>query len=317
MVAGALSLQDAARVVVLRSRLIGRVLSGSGGMASLAVTEEAAAELLRGREGLSVAAVNGPLSVVVSGDTAALDVLGADCERDGVRFRRVDVDYASHCAQVERIERELLVELAGIAPVTGGVPFWSTVTGAVIDTSGLDAGYWFRNLRQPVRLSETVQALHASGHTVFVEVSPHPVLTGAVQDTVDDDRVLVVGSLRREREEERELLSSLGRLYAHGVPVDWSVVLGEGPLTALPTYAFQRRRYWPRVVVARGDVRGVGLSSPGHPLLGAGVALAGWGWVPVHRGAVRSGAAVACGPCGGGCGPRSGYCLGGDGGPGG
>ena len=80
---------------------------------------------------------------------------------------------------MERIERELLVELAGIAPVTGGVPFWSTVTGAVIDTSGLDVGYWFRNLRQTVRLSETVQALHGAGHTVFVEVSPHPVLTGA------------------------------------------------------------------------------------------------------------------------------------------
>ncbi|MFJ2444594.1 type I polyketide synthase, partial [Streptomyces sp. NPDC087658] len=274
VVAGALSLEDAARVVVLRSRLIGRELSGLGGMASLAAPEAQVAELLCDREGLAVAAVNGPASTVVAGDTAALDVLEVDCEREGVRFRRIDVDYASHSAHVERIETELLAELAGIVPVVGGVSFWSTVTAEVTDTAGLDAAYWYRNLRHTVRLSDTVRALYEAGHTVFVEVSPHPVLTGAVQDTVDDDRALVVGSLRRDRDEERELISSLGRLYAHGVPVDWSAFLGDGPTADLPTYAFQHRRYWPRVVAARGDVRGVGLSSPGHPLLGAAVALA-------------------------------------------
>ncbi|MFJ5105456.1 type I polyketide synthase, partial [Streptomyces sp. NPDC088554] len=274
VVAGALSLEDAARVVVLRSRLIGRELSGLGGMASLAVTQERASELLRGREGLSVAAVNGPNSTVVAGDSAALDVLEVDCEREGVRFRRIDVDYASHSAHVERIETELLAELAGIAPVAGGVSFWSTVTAEVTDTAGLDAAYWYRNLRHTVRLSDTVRALYEAGHTVFVEVSPHPVLTGAVQDTVDDDRALVVGSLRRDREEERELLLSLGRLYAHGVPVDWSAFLGEGPTADLPTYAFQHRRYWVKVAAGGNSARSMGFSSPGHPLLGAAVALA-------------------------------------------
>ncbi|MFJ2116268.1 SDR family NAD(P)-dependent oxidoreductase, partial [Streptomyces sp. NPDC087850] len=268
---GALSLEDAARVVVLRSRLIGRELSGLGGMASLAVTQERASELLRGREGLSVAAVNGPNSTVVAGDSAALDVLEVDCEREGVRFRRIDVDYASHSAHVERIETELLAELAGIAPVAGGVSFWSTVTAEVTDTAGLDAAYWYRNLRHTVRLSDTVRALYEAGHTVFVEVSPHPVLTGAVQDTVDDDRALVVGSLRRDREEERELLTSLGRLYVHGVPVDWSVLLGEGPTGDLPTYAFQRQRYWPEVPA---DAAGVAAAQGGRD---------GWFWDAVER----------------------------------
>ena len=272
VVAGSLSLEDAARVVMLRSRLAGRELSGLGGMTTLAATLEQVTELLRDRAGLSVGAVNGPSSVVVTGDIAALEALEADCERDGVRFWRVDIDYASHSAAVERVETDFLTGLGGLTPVPGPVPFWSTVTGELMDTSGLDAAYWYRNLRRPVRLSDTVRALHEAGHTVFVEVSPHPVLTGAVQDTVDDDHVLVVGSLRREQDEERELMSSLGRLYARGVGVDWSAVFGDGPLVGLPTYAFERRRFWLSAAPA-ADAAALGQSTVDHPMVGAVVPL--------------------------------------------
>ncbi|MGW7658667.1 acyltransferase domain-containing protein, partial [Streptomyces tendae] len=157
-VAGALSLEDAARVVALRSKAL-RALSGLGGMVSVSLPVEAVRERLgRWGERLSVAAVNGPSAVVVSGDVDALDELLAECEGEGIRARRVPVDYASHCAHVEAIEGELLRELAGIAPRASSVPFYSTVTGGVVDTVGLDAGYWYRNLRQTVRFDETVRA---------------------------------------------------------------------------------------------------------------------------------------------------------------
>ncbi|MCQ8195654.1 acyltransferase domain-containing protein, partial [Streptomyces rugosispiralis] len=138
-VAGALSLEDAARVVALRSRAL-RALSGLGGMVSVSLPVGEVRERLGvWGERLSVAAVNGPSAVVVSGDADALDELMAVCEGDGIRARRVPVDYASHCAHVEAIEEELLRELSGISPRSSSVPFYSTVTGGVLDTAGLDA----------------------------------------------------------------------------------------------------------------------------------------------------------------------------------
>ncbi|MGW2370612.1 type I polyketide synthase, partial [Streptomyces sp. NPDC001667] len=147
-VAGALSLEDAAKVVALRSQAL-RALSGRGGMVSVSLDVEAVKERLDSR--LAVAAVNGPATVVVSGDNDALDELLANCEADGIRARRIAVDYASHCAHVEEIEDALLRDLAGIAPRSASVPFYSTVTGGVLDTTVMDAGYWYRNLRQTVR----------------------------------------------------------------------------------------------------------------------------------------------------------------------
>ncbi|WP_143678349.1 acyltransferase domain-containing protein, partial [Streptomyces rhizosphaericus] len=155
-VAGALSLEDAAKVVALRSQAI-RALSGRGGMVSVSLPVEALRERLEAwGERLSVAAVNGPSAVVVSGDVDALEELLAVCEAEEIRARRIPVDYASHCAHVEAIEDELQQILAGIAPRSSSVPFYSTVTGGVLDTAGLDAAYWYRNLRQTVRFDETV-----------------------------------------------------------------------------------------------------------------------------------------------------------------
>ncbi|MCD9595347.1 acyltransferase domain-containing protein, partial [Streptomyces sp. 8ZJF_21] len=156
--------------------------------------------LVRWGERLSVAAVNGPSAVVVSGDADALEELLALCEVEEIRARRVPVDYASHCAHVEVIEGELLRELGGIGPRSSLVPFYSTVTGGVLDTAGLDAGYWYRNLRQTVRFDETVGALLSDGFQVFVEASAHPVLTVGVEQTAEEhgSRVTAVGSLRRD-----------------------------------------------------------------------------------------------------------------------
>ncbi|EXU61466.1 polyketide synthase, partial [Streptomyces sp. PRh5] len=280
-VAGALSLEDAARVVALRSKAL-RALSGRGGMVSVSLSVGEVRERL-GRWGgrLSVAAVNGPSAVVVSGDGDALDELLAACEAEGVRARRVPVDYASHCAHVEAIEGELRQALAGIAPGSSSVPFYSTVTGGVLDTAELDAGYWYRNLRQTVRFDETVRALLADGFQVFVEASAHPVLTMGVEQTAEDHgtRVAAVGSLRRDEGGLDRFLTSVAEAYVGGAAVDWArTFAGTGARrVGLPTYAFQRERYWLEsagVAVSEGAAAGLGLGSADHPLLGAVVGLA-------------------------------------------
>ncbi|MFB9682799.1 type I polyketide synthase [Amycolatopsis plumensis] len=277
-VSGALSLADAARVVALRSRAIGAVLSGKGGMVSIALPEAAVRDrIARWEPRISVAVVNGPSSVVVSGEPGALDELVAACEADEVRVKRIAVDYASHSAQVEELKTRLPADLAPIRPQSGSVPFFSTVTGDWLDTAGLDAGYWFTNLRETVRFEPAVRALAEAGYAAFVEVSSHPVLTMAVQETLADAGPSVaVGTLRRGEGGLERFLTSVAELHVRGISPDWDAVFaGHDPRPAdLPTYAFQRRRYWLDATDGAGDVAGLGLAAGGHPLLGAATTLA-------------------------------------------
>ncbi|MGQ4335948.1 SDR family NAD(P)-dependent oxidoreductase, partial [Streptomyces hayashii] len=242
-VCGALSLEDAARVVALRSRALG-VLAGLGGMVSVALPVGEVSARLGG--GLSVAAVNGPLSTVVSGDVAGLEGLLASCEVEGVRARRIPVDYASHSVQVERIRDELVELLGPVRPRCGGVPFYSAVSGGVVEGSVLDGGYWYSNLRQTVDFHGATRALLGDGFDVFVEVSAHPVLTGAVEETVEeaDASAVVLGTLRRNEDEQRRMLLSLGEAFTAGLPVRWPVSGRTADVLEMPTYAFQRERYW-------------------------------------------------------------------------
>ncbi|MCW8220659.1 SDR family NAD(P)-dependent oxidoreductase, partial [Streptomyces griseolus] len=250
VVAGALSLRDGAKVVALRSRAI-RALAGLGGMVAVPLPEdEVRAEIAPWAEKLSVAAVNGPAAVVVSGETRALAELLAHCAARGVRARSVPVDYASHSAQVERIRSEVLAALAGVRPLPARIPLFSTVTGDRLDTTAMDADYWYRNLRGTVRFDAAVRSLVEQGHEVFVEVSPHPVLTMALQDTAEAtgaaEPPVVVGTLRRDDGGPRRALRSAAELWVAGAAVDWSAVYagtGARP-TALPGYPFQLRRYW-------------------------------------------------------------------------
>ncbi|MEU9330801.1 SDR family NAD(P)-dependent oxidoreductase [Streptomyces canus] len=250
-VAGALSLRDAAKIVALRSRALAR-LAGTGGMVSVPLPVAEVADRIAPWEGrVAVAAVNGPASTVLAGETAVLDQLLAAYEAEDVRARRIDVDYASHSPGMEAVRDELLTALADITPrAATDIAFYSTVTAApVADTTGLDAAYWFRNLRGTVRFEETVRALLADGHRLFVESSPHPVLAVGVQETIDlfttdDAPAVVVGTLRREQGDTARLLTSLAQTHVAGAEVDWSpAVRGARPVD-LPTYAFQRRAYW-------------------------------------------------------------------------
>ncbi|WP_341720667.1 type I polyketide synthase [Micromonospora sp. FIMYZ51] len=296
VVAGGLSLADGARVVALRSRMVRERLAGAGGMVSVALPATDVSRLVAEFEGVGVAAVNGPAAVVVSGANAALDALLAHCERTGVRARRVAVDYASHSDQVAVLEAPLLAALAEVTPGPSRLPMISSVTGELIDTSTMDARYWFTNLRETVRFDDAVGALVDQGIGAFIEVSPHPVLTPAVQERIEESGRpgVVVGSLRRDDGGVGRFLTSLAEAYVRGVAVDWPVLFAGARRVDLPTYAFQRRRYWLKVedapttsggpvdgefwqVVERGDVSGletmVGAPGPWDEVLPA---LSNW-----------------------------------------
>ncbi|MEU6075140.1 type I polyketide synthase [Micromonospora sp. NPDC047074] len=256
-VAGALTLDDAAAVVALRSQVIAGI-AGDGGMLSVATTAAEATETIGGWSGrLALAAVNGPQSVVVSGDGTALDELAAHYEGRQVRVRRVPVDYASHSAHVEPLRDRLRELLAGLRPGTADVRFWSTVDNDWLDTTGLDADYWYRNLRQTVRFDEAVRALTAAGHRTFIEVSAHPVLTMSVQASAElaaaeGVPVTVAGTLRRDEGGLDRFLTSVAEVWAGGATVDWRPAFHgrSAHRRDLPTYPFQRQLYWPQDITA-------------------------------------------------------------------
>ncbi|MFJ2960655.1 type I polyketide synthase [Streptomyces sp. NPDC087270] len=290
-VAGALSLKEAALVVALRSRLIVDVV-GLGAMAGVSKSHDWVAERLRPWERqLSVGVINGPESVVVSGDVAALEEFLAVAEAEGAQVRRVRGAVApGHSPQMERLRGELLDVLDGLAPQRGTVPLCSTVTGEVVDTSTMSAAYWYRNAREPVQFEAAVRHLLDRGHRVFLEMSPHPLLLGGVSDIAasQDVRVAALGTLRRDDGGPERTARALADAWVHGVDVDWAAAVFDGGgarRVDLPTYAFQRENYWLRPV--HGPV-GAGVRGTGHPLADASVALADGGVVLTGRLARRS-----------------------------
>ncbi|MER5402152.1 type I polyketide synthase [Streptomyces sp. NPDC002599] len=246
--AGALSLKDGARIVALRSQALA-ALAGLGGLNAVAAPVTWVEERLTRWPGrLSVAAVNGPASVVIAGDLPALEEFTARAGEDGVRVRPIKVRYASHSHHVERIRDQVLQAAAGITPLETAVEFHSTVTAAPLDTRGLDAPYWYDNLRSTVRFGEVVENLMRERGGVYVEISPHPVLQVAMEEAADALAAPppVTGTLSRHDGSAGKVLASLAELHVRGVPVDWTAVFtpGRPNRTGLPTYPFQRRRHW-------------------------------------------------------------------------
>ncbi|GGM90176.1 hypothetical protein GCM10007977_110280 [Dactylosporangium sucinum] len=241
-------------MVAVRARAL-RELAGTGAMASVA----ASAERVQGwlAEGISIAAVNGPESVVVSGPPEAVHAWAATLE---VPTRVLDVDYASHGPMVEAIEAALREQLADVRPREALLGWYSTVFERWMAGTEADGGYWYTNLREQVRFAPVVEALVAEGYTAFVEASGHPVLAVGIVDVVP----AVTGTLRRDEPERRQFLAAAGALHTAGVTVDWPKLLGgAGRPVDLPTYAFERTRYW------------IDRSGPERGLLDAAVALAG------------------------------------------
>jgi acyl transferase domain-containing protein len=270
-VSGALSLPDAARVVALRSRALTELVGLGGGMSAVAASPGWVHDRLRRWPSrLSVAAVNGPSSVVLSGDDAALEEFAAMAADDAVRVRRVKVDYASHSSQVERIRARVLAAAENLSPREPAVEFYSTVTGGPLGTRVLDGSYWYENLRSTVRFGEVAEHLMRTQGSVFVEVSPHPVLEVAMLETADTIAAapVVVGTLHKDDGSASEILASLAELHVRGVPVDWTPAFAAGRPSRvdLPTYPFQRQRYWLAAADPDGQPGGDGPRAGGAEL---------------------------------------------------
>src|SRR5579862_8896631 len=271
-VAGGLSLEDAARTVVLRSHALARVAGGDGALLSVALSVDQLTDRLGELdERLWLGVVNGPGSVVISGDRAALEELRRRCEAEDIRAREI-ADVASHSPYMEAIREPLLEALGPISPRAGQVPLYSTVTGELLDTARMDAEHWYRGVSQTVLFDSATRELVREGYRTFIEISPHPVLTFAVEGILDEECEepggAVVPSLRRGDGGPERFMGSLSQAYVSGAAIDWEAFFAdsEAGRVALPTYAFQRERYWfdagPRQSAASAE-RTVGMAEPG------------------------------------------------------
>jgi acyl transferase domain-containing protein/NADP-dependent 3-hydroxy acid dehydrogenase YdfG len=278
-VAGALTLQDAARVVLLRSIALTEV-AGTGTMVSVMAPADVVRAKLADTKTLAVAAANNPSTTVVSGSYEEVEEFLAGCEAAGIKFRRIAVDYASHSPQMEVLRERVPASLAGVTPRSSAIPFYSTVTGTVLDTAGLTADYWYENLRQTVCFEQATRAALNDGHGFFVEVSAHPVLTVGLEETCETvGAATVVGTLRRGEGGLSRLVCSAAELHVSGGRVDWAAFTGGGRWVELPPYRFQHERYWIGSSAAPGDVGAAGLTAAGHPMLGAVADLPAFGGV--------------------------------------
>jgi phthiocerol/phenolphthiocerol synthesis type-I polyketide synthase C len=244
--AGVLTLEDAIKVVFHRGRIMQRA-TGLGKTAAVEMTMEECENLLAEYEGkLSIAAVNGPTSLTLSGDPLALENLVVALQKRNVYARMLRVDYAFHSSQMDPLVDELAEALRGLAPHPAAVPLFSTVTGLPSDGPEHDAGYWAGNIRRTVQFAPAIGQLLDLGHDTFLEIAPHPVLSGPITQCLHAHGLkgTVLPSLRREDDDRAVLLGSLGALYAQGHAVDWKKVYPDGRHVRLPGYPWQRERCW-------------------------------------------------------------------------
>ncbi|MFI2791118.1 type I polyketide synthase, partial [Kitasatospora sp. NPDC018614] len=278
-VAGVWSLGDAARLVAARGRLM-QALPAGGAMAAVEAGEAEVAELLAGREDrVGIAAVNGPTSLVVSGDADVVGVVAGELAGRGRRVKRLVVSHAFHSPRMEPMLAEFGAVARSLTYNVPGLALVSNVSGRVVSGGEVCVPeYWVRHVREAVRFADGVGELAARGVSVFLELGPDGVLTGPGSQAVPD--AVFVSVSRRGRGEEESFVSALARIWVQGVEVDWSrAFTGMGAARVdLPTYAFQRQRYWldaPAHATDFAAATGLGLGSVEHPLLGAAVELAG------------------------------------------
>ncbi|MEV7016527.1 beta-ketoacyl synthase N-terminal-like domain-containing protein [Streptomyces sp. NPDC093991] len=247
-IAGALTLDDAARVICRRSALLRRI-SCQGAMLVVALPMDQADRLIEDcRDKVSVAVANSPTSTVLSGDPGTLVDLSGTLRARNVFCRPVKVDVASHSPQVDPLRDELLADLAGLSPRPSRIPILSTVTGEPTDGSGFDSDYWMRNLREPVLFWDAVQSLIARDNGVFVEMSPHPVLLSAVEQGFEfsERDGLALPAMRRDAPETHGTFEILGALHTHGLPAAGldTLLPADARPVPLPAYTWQHERFW-------------------------------------------------------------------------
>ncbi|MFF8659813.1 SDR family NAD(P)-dependent oxidoreductase, partial [Streptomyces huasconensis] len=282
-VAGVLSLADAVTLAAARGALMQRLPDG-GAMLALDATRAQADGWLRAlsarhREQVAIAAVNGPSAVVVSGAADAVDLVAEAAAQAGRRSRRLQVSHAFHSPLMEPMLDEFRSVLSRLTFAPPVVPMVSTVTGEPAAPDITSPEYWVRHAREAVRFQDAVRAVQPRVD-VFLEIGPHAVLTRPLEDSLSEGHSATVTSVaHRERPQVATLLRAVGTLWTRGADVDWQALLPAVPACAdLPTYPFERQRFWPRTSPRRSaDVSGAGLAGVDHPLLGAAVSVADGG----------------------------------------
>ncbi|WP_316765045.1 SDR family NAD(P)-dependent oxidoreductase, partial [Streptomyces herbicida] len=272
-VAGLWSLDDAALIVSARGRLMQQLPAG-GAMAAVQATEDEVRAALP--EGTGIAAVNGPMSVVVSGPETGVDEVVRHFSQAGRKTKRLTVSHAFHSPLMEPMLAEFRQFAQVLNPMRPGIPIVSTLTGREVRYEELaDPEHWVRHVREAVRFADAVRTLETQGVATFLELGPDAVLTATGAESVADGQLLP--ALRRGHDEPGSLVTAVTTLHLRGVPVDWAAYLGPARAAAdLPTYAFQRRRHWLDALEdGPADPIALGVADAGHPLLGAALTVAG------------------------------------------
>jgi acyl transferase domain-containing protein/acyl carrier protein len=246
-VAGILGLKDAIQVVCYRSQLLKKV-SGQGRMLATGLSKVEAAKLLNGfPTDITIAAINGPESIVFSGGTDSIVKMMETLEGQNIFCKAVNVDVASHSSQMDQLRSDLIQGLSELSPQSSMIPIYSSVTGDRAGKLLLNGQYWMDNIREPVLFSDAIEKMLEDGYSRFIEIGPHPVLLGSIQLIAQSTRrsVEVFASLRRDEPEKEILLRTLARLYTQGFSIDWKKLY---PLHSkhvrLPMISWQRQRYW-------------------------------------------------------------------------
>ncbi|WP_107658780.1 type I polyketide synthase [Nocardia suismassiliense] len=272
-VSGALSFEDAVRVIFHRSR-VQQKASGKGKMLAVGLPRDAAEDRIAAYRGrVAVAALNGPESTALAGDPDALEEIERELNNDKIFCRMLQVSVAFHSHHMDPLQDELISSLAGLESGPATIPMYSTVTGAIAPTSALDAEYWWHNVREPVQFAPTIDRLIEDGHLTFVELGPHPIHATAIAELLDKRQVkgTVVGSLNRKHSDCVTLLNSLASLYVAGFDPDWDTLFdGVSERVPVPFYPWQRESYWLEEATSRGNR----FPSLGHPLVGDGSRVA-------------------------------------------
>lgn len=278
-VSGQLSLEDAVTVSFHRGLLQSRC-AGEGGMLAAGLGEEEAARFLEEldlhRE-VSIAAINGPALVALSGALPALEVVEEALTPRDISCKRLRVDIAYHSVQMDPLQSEILERLRGVSPSEPLVELYSTVTAERVPGGEWSAEYWWDNVRKPVRFFDTIDRMVSDGFTAFLEIGPHPVVSSAIRSCAAQSGksdIAVVGTLHRKVPEERSVLDGMAELFAHGVELHWESIAPDGRLVDLPSYPWQRKHYWAESRRSLEDKRRVADA----PLLGTPDAVPGAVW---------------------------------------
>jgi malonyl CoA-acyl carrier protein transacylase len=277
--AGVWSLEDACTVVAARARLMQSIERTDGAMAAIGADESEVVALAAGIDGVEVAAVNGPTAVVVSGVAESVAQVVERALRRGLKANRLRVSHAFHSRHMDPVVGEFEQALRTVTFRAPAIPGVSNLTGRIVDaTDWCSARYWADHIREPVRFSDGVTQLQVAGARAFLEIGPDSVLTAMASTVLANHEVVCAGALRRGRAEVRTLLEAVGQLFVEGVTVDWSALFeGRGGQSVdLPTYPFQRERYWrePQRSSVLASGTSVAPQSPIEALHGAPPALA-------------------------------------------